>query len=132
MKESDRQLDEGRRRAQAEESRGQVVEGSGRPLAVRRLDQMVSLRLDPDVLAGLRTIADETGRSVSDLLRTAAAQLVTRHQFALTTVSITTVVSVLSSVAPLPPIAPGPNPQTFSGIVQEYAADQITGQLQAV
>ncbi len=70
-----------------------VRSSRARPSSVaRRLDQMVSLRLDPDLRAGLPQ-SPTRPVEVSDLLRTATPQRVTRHQFALTTVSITTVVS---------------------------------------
>jgi hypothetical protein len=63
------------RRDLAQGQRGSVVEGSGRPVEGRKVPQMVSLRVDPDVLAELRGLAEASGLSVSDLLRQAAGQL---------------------------------------------------------
>lgn len=68
------------RRAQAEQNKGRVVAGSGEPLEGRKLDQMVSLRLDPEVLTALRALASKQRRSVSDLLRQAAIRLILESQ----------------------------------------------------
>jgi hypothetical protein len=60
------------RRRLAQDHRGEVVEGSGEVIEPRRLDQMLSVRLDPDLVVGLRELAASTGASVSDLLRQGA------------------------------------------------------------
>ncbi len=73
----DRRRDEHRRRALAEEHRGEVAEGSGVPVEPRRLDQMVSVRLDPDVVRELRAIATARNTTLSSVLRDAAAQYAT-------------------------------------------------------
>lgn len=52
-----------------------VVEGAGVAIEPKRLPQMVSFRLDPDVAAGLRDIANARGVTVSDLLRQGATQV---------------------------------------------------------
>lgn len=112
-----RRQDEIRRQDAAPKARGQVVEGSGRKMALRRLDQMISVRLDPDVLAGLRSLADETGRSVSDLLRAAAASLVARRH--MSQISVT-----MESVSPL--LGPGVathDVKTFAGVVEKTEAE---------
>jgi hypothetical protein len=57
-----------------------LVEGSGRRGEPRRLDQMISARLDPDLVATLREFADRHGMSLSDVLREAAVQLLAREQ----------------------------------------------------
>lgn len=62
-------VSERERRALAYEQRGQVVDETAEEVAPRRLAQMVSLRLDGEILATLRDIADRRGVSVSDLLR---------------------------------------------------------------
>lgn len=69
--------DEKERRERALESKGKLVrEGSGRALAPRPIPQMISLRLDPDVLAVLRDTAEREGTTISDLLRQGAALIV--------------------------------------------------------
>ncbi len=62
------------RRRETEAMAVEIVEGSAKALAPRKLDQMVSLRLDPSVLAELKEIAESLGRSVSDCLRDAVSQ----------------------------------------------------------
>ena len=69
--------DEQRRRALADEHRGEVVEDSGVPIEPRRLDQMVSVRLDPGVLRELRAIATSRETTLSAVLREAAAHYAT-------------------------------------------------------
>ena len=56
-----------------------LVEGSGRQGEPRRLDQMVSARLDPELVATLRDFAARHGISLSDVLREAAVQLLARE-----------------------------------------------------
>ena len=57
-----------------------LVEGSGRQGEPRRLDQMISARLDPDLVATLRDFAKRHDMSLSDVLREAAIQLLAREQ----------------------------------------------------
>jgi hypothetical protein len=57
-----------------------LVEGSGRQGEPRRLDQMISARLDPALVADLRKFAEQRGMSFSDVLREAAIQLLQREQ----------------------------------------------------
>jgi len=59
------------RRELADAHRDDAVIGSS-PVEGRRLGQMVSLRLEPEVLSALRQIANERGVTVSDLLREGA------------------------------------------------------------
>jgi uncharacterized protein (DUF4415 family) len=73
----ERRRDEHRRRALAEEHRDEVVEGSGVPVEPRKLDHMVSVRLDPDVVRELRAIARSRNTTLSAVLRDAAAQYAT-------------------------------------------------------
>ena len=56
-----------------------LVEGSGRRGEPRRLDQMISARLDPDLVATLREFAARHGVSLSGVLREAAIQLLARE-----------------------------------------------------
>jgi Arc/MetJ-type ribon-helix-helix transcriptional regulator len=56
-----------------------LVEGSGRRLESRRLDQMISVRLDPTLVAALRELASQRQVSLSDILREAALLLL-RHE----------------------------------------------------
>jgi predicted transcriptional regulator len=71
---NERRMDERQRRALADEHRGEVVDGSGVQVEPRRLDQMVSVRLDPAVLRELRTIAVSRNTSLSAILRDAVVQ----------------------------------------------------------
>ncbi len=56
-----------------------LIEGSGRRGEPRRLDQMVSARLDPELVATLKEFASRHGMSLSDVLREAAVQLLARE-----------------------------------------------------
>jgi hypothetical protein len=69
------QRSERERRELAQQHAGEVVEGSGRAIAPRRLDQMISLRLEPELAAALRELANQRGVSVSELLREGAIYL---------------------------------------------------------
>ena len=53
---------------------------AGREVTPRALNQMVSLRLEPQLLRSLRLIAEREGTSVSDVLRQAAAAFVSQWQ----------------------------------------------------
>jgi predicted DNA-binding ribbon-helix-helix protein len=68
------------RRELAQKHAGEVVEDSGRAVAARRLGQMVSLRLEPELAATLRELASRRGTSVSELLREAAIDLLASEQ----------------------------------------------------
>jgi hypothetical protein len=57
-----------------------LIEGSGRRGANRRLDQMISARLDPMLVVALKDYAEEHGVSVSDVLREAALLLLEREK----------------------------------------------------
>lgn len=63
-------------RREAEEHRGQPIEGSGVAIEGRRLGEMVSLRLEADLAVALRELAQNRGVSMSELIRQAAASLV--------------------------------------------------------
>jgi hypothetical protein len=57
-----------------------LIEGSGRRGEARRLDQMVSARLDPVLVAALKDYATKHGVSVSDVLREGAVLLLEREE----------------------------------------------------
>jgi Arc/MetJ-type ribon-helix-helix transcriptional regulator len=57
-----------------------LIEGSGRRGEARRLDQMISVRLDPVLVAALRDLAAKRGASLSDVLREAAILLLHREE----------------------------------------------------
>lgn len=69
---AERDMSERERRELADAHRGEVVPGSGSPVEPRRLDQVVSLRFAPEVIATLRDIANRRGMTISDLLREGA------------------------------------------------------------
>ena len=67
---------EAARREKAQAHAGKVVPGSGKRGKPRRMAQMVSVRLDGELISRLRTIAHQRGVTVSDLLREGAEQVV--------------------------------------------------------
>lgn len=74
---SDPRADEKRRRESAQTS-DPSVEPGGSEVERRSIKQMVSVRLEAQLLKELRLIASERGVSISDLLREAAIDLVER------------------------------------------------------
>src|SRR5829696_8666152 len=64
------------RRERAQAHAGEGVSGSGKRGKPRRMAQMVSVRLDGELISTLRTIAEQRGVTVSDLLREGAEQVV--------------------------------------------------------
>lgn len=64
------------RREKAQAHAGEVVSGSGRRGTPRRMAQMVSVRLDGGLVSRLRTIAEQRGLTLSDLLREGAELIV--------------------------------------------------------
>jgi hypothetical protein len=57
-----------------------LIEGSGQLGQSRRLDQMISARLDPRLVAALRHYAKRHDLSLSDVVREAALLLLAREQ----------------------------------------------------
>ena len=57
-----------------------LIEGSARRGAPRRLDQMISARLDPALVAALKRLAEQRGVSLSDVVREAALLLLAREE----------------------------------------------------
>jgi predicted DNA-binding protein len=87
MSRDDKRKSEAERRLRAQQAKGKVRHGSGERIEGRRLDQMVSVRLEPELVSALRDLAEATGQTMSDLLREAAAAWVAasaRRTFMLT------------------------------------------------
>jgi len=70
-----------RQQAKAEVGAGKVVPGSGRRGKPRRMAQMVSVRLDGDLIGKLRVVAKERNVTLSDLLRE-GAELIVEDEYA--------------------------------------------------
>ncbi|HUZ52013.1 MAG TPA: hypothetical protein VMU94_05740 [Streptosporangiaceae bacterium] len=95
---SDKRADEHRRREAAQAATAEVLDG--REVPPRSLKQMLSLRLEPELLRDLRLFADAHGLSVSDVLRQAAVDFldrVRRTPFVFTTRPIDTQQSINST-----------------------------------
>jgi uncharacterized protein (DUF4415 family) len=78
---NERREDEKRRREAAQASIVEVEPG-GHEVAGRSIKQMVSVRLEAQLLKELRELAEKQEMSVSDLLRQAAVELVERSRTA--------------------------------------------------
>lgn len=63
--------DEVTRRSEARAHRGELEPASGEVIEARNLDQMVSIRLSPDLAGSLRAIAQERGTTLSAVVREA-------------------------------------------------------------
>ena len=64
------------RRDEAQSNAESLVEEAGREVPRSDLKQVLSLRMDPQLIRSLRHIARERGTTVSELLRAAASQMV--------------------------------------------------------
>jgi len=73
-------MSEREKRELANAHRGEVLVESAQAIEGRRLDQVVSLRLEPETVAELREIANRRGVTVSDLLREGAAMVILGNQ----------------------------------------------------
>lgn len=60
---------------------GEIVAGSGRRGKPRRMAQMVSVRLDGELIGKLRVVAEERNATLSDLLRE-GAELIVEDEYA--------------------------------------------------
>jgi hypothetical protein len=69
-----------KRRREAAQAATASVEPGGREVERRSIKQMVSVRLEAQLLKELRLLAAERGLSISDLLREAALELVERSR----------------------------------------------------
>ena len=67
---------EGDRRDEAQRLAEGLVEEAVREVPPSDMKQMLSLRMDPQLIRSLRSIASERGTSVGELLRDAAADIV--------------------------------------------------------
>jgi hypothetical protein len=65
-----------REQAKAEVGAGRVIPGSGTRGKPRRMAQMVSVRLDGELVGKLRVVAKERNLTLSDLLRYGAEEVV--------------------------------------------------------
>jgi Ribbon-helix-helix protein, copG family len=75
MSDSDREHERSVREA-AQRDAGDPVEGSARVVPAREIKQMLSVRMEPELIAGLREVAANQGVTVAELMREAAASLV--------------------------------------------------------
>ncbi len=96
---ADKMLSDRERREAAQASAGIGVEPGAREVRPREIRQMVSVRMEPELVRELRAIADSQGLKVSDLLRSAAANLVSEH--ARQQVAVRLVPSTDSTTVPL-------------------------------
>ena len=90
-------MSERERRELANEHRDELAEEAASPVEPRRLGQMVSLRLDPDVVSALRRVASVRGVTLSDLLREGAAMVVAANEQGMRVTEINLGVEVGSS-----------------------------------
>lgn len=75
-----RQETEKERREKARRLAGKVVAGSGKKITPKSLDQIVTLRLDSNLIVELRKLAKRDHMTVSELLREGAALLIQQEQ----------------------------------------------------
>ena len=84
----------------------EVIPGSSESVEPTRLQQLISVRLDPELIAALRTRAEEQGSTVSSLVRAAIAELLANDTKRVTDFSVVVEVagwqSVLSSTRSSP------------------------------
>lgn len=59
--------------------RNEMIPDAAEPMEAARLSQMVSVRLDSEILSALRDLANERGSTVSDLLREGAGLILERE-----------------------------------------------------
>lgn len=79
------------RREEALSSKGGEVSGEPREIVGRDLRQMLSVRIESDLIAELRLVANKRGLKVSDLLREAAARIVSEYETPVVQIRPTTV-----------------------------------------
>jgi uncharacterized protein (DUF4415 family) len=119
------EMSEKKLRGQAYGHRDQVVEGSGEVMEPARLSQMVSLRLDGDVIGALRDLANRRQTTVSELLRQGAS-LVLAHDAAPTQTLL--VFDVKTETGSPPALMAWPSGQAGSPTDQglEYQSPAVT------
>ena len=100
------------RRDEAQRNAESLVEEALREVPRSDLKQVLSLRMDPQLIRSLRRIAGERGTTVSDLLREAATEIVN-----------STAVPTVVTYRAIPPTA---WPQTTSPATGHSSGEQIT------
>jgi hypothetical protein len=90
MSEEQREAEE-IRQEKIEAGVGKIIPGAGRRGTSRRMDQMVSVRLDGDLIARLKTVARRRGLTLSELVREGAELVAREPQPAETTIVFITV-----------------------------------------
>lgn len=90
MSEEQREAEE-IRQEKIEAGVGKIIPGAGRRGTPRRMDQMVSVRLDGNLIARLKTVARRRGVTLSELVREGAELVAREPQPAETTVVLITV-----------------------------------------
>jgi hypothetical protein len=113
-----RHEDEKRRREAAHARAAEVLDG-GREVAGRSMKQMVSVRLEAQLLKELRELAEQQGASISDVLREAAVDFVEHRRTIPSVVTLRAVGSpqrLSNSLAPVRTFgaAPSEEPQAIS------------------
>lgn len=73
---NDQRKSEVARREEAHAHAGEIVAGSGKRGKPRKMAQMVSVRLDGELIGKLRVVAEERNATLSDLLREGAELIV--------------------------------------------------------
>ncbi len=73
---NDQRNSEVARREEAHTHAGEIVAGSGKRGKPRKMAQMVSVRLDGELIGKLRVVAEERNATLSDLLREGAELIV--------------------------------------------------------
>jgi len=69
------------RKEKIEAGVGKIVPGAGRRGTPRRMDQMVSVRLDGELIARLKSVARRRGLTLSELVRE-GAELIVEEEYA--------------------------------------------------
>jgi len=105
MRDMDARAGEAERRRVAQEHRGEVVAESGKALEGRSVPQMVSVRLDPELVGELRALARARGTSVSELLREGAALVASKSRMVNTWVHVSRIVAWKEGEQPWLPYA---------------------------
>ena len=100
------------RRDEAQRNAESLVEQALREVPRSDLKQVLSLRMDPQLIRSLRRIAGERDTTVSDLLREAATEIVT-------STAVPTVVTYRA-------IPPTTRPQTTSPATDHSSGEQTT------
>lgn len=116
-------LSEKERRELAEAHKDDLDVESATPVTPKRLGQMISLRLDPEVVIALRDLAVERGVSLSDLLREGAARVLAEASQPMHMTQFRFTVDIGSPVQVVNPQTPtSSKPMGYSS----FSSDQVT------